>query len=78
MHQMMEKELEHDSTIKWFFKKVFPNIAYMKNRYSILRHKMGYILLPFLYIHHWFYYGVVKLKYSIKKYKYAKKIKKEE
>lgn len=78
MHQMMERELEHDSTIKWFFKKVFPNIAYMKNRYSILRHKMGYILLPFLYIHHWFYYGVVKLKYSIKKYKFAKSVKKEE
>lgn len=76
MHKMMEKELEKDSSFKWLLKKIFPNLKYMKNRYSVLRHKIGYLLLPFLYIHHWIYYGIIRIGYSLKKYKHAKEIKK--
>lgn len=77
MQKMMERELENESSLKWLVKKIFPNLKYMKNRYSILRHKIGYILLPLLYIHHWIKYGIFKLGYSIKKYRRAKKIKQE-
>lgn len=73
--KMMRKELENKSSFAWLLSKVFPNLKYMKNRYSILRYKLGYLLLPLLYFHHWINYGVFKLGYSIMKYKKAKNIK---
>ena len=77
-YNLTKNELKHKTTFRWLLSKTFPTITQMKNYYKCLNKKTGYVLLPFLYIHHIFYFGIVKFKYSINRIKLAKKIKKEE
>ena len=74
--EQTKNELENRSTFKWLLRKMFPSISQMKN-YKCLKYKIGYILLPLLYIHHIFYFGIVKFKYSINRIKLAKRIKQQ-
>ncbi len=76
--ELTRNELENKSTFRWLLRRIFPDLNQMKNYYKCLRNKIWYILLPFLYIHHIFYFGIIKFKYSINRIKLAKKIKKEE
>lgn len=76
--ELTKNELKNKSTFRWLLRRMFPTITQMKNYYKCLNKKIGCILLPFLYIHHIFYFGIVKFKYSINRIKLAKKIKKEE
>ena len=76
--ELTKNELKNKSTFRWLIRRMFPTITQMKNYYKCLNKRTGYVLLPFLYIHHIFYFGIVKFKYSINRIKLAKKIKKEE
>lgn len=76
--ELTKNELSNKSTFAWLLRRMFPSITQMKNYYKCLNHKIWYILLPILYIHHIFYFGIVKFKYSINRIRLAKRIKKEE
>lgn len=75
--ELTRNELNNKSTLAWLIRRMFPNIPQMKNYYPFLRFKILYILLPLLYLHHIFYFSVIKFKYSINRIKLAKRIKEE-
>lgn len=75
LQSLYEKEMKkaQGSKIRWLFTRAFPSFSKMKNIYRVLNKKLGFLLLPFCYLHRFARLLFKDRKYTKKRLSYMKK-----